>query len=277
VAEAESLPAWVTSALLVKIEQQKQPKHQQKMDLKSKVALITGGTHGIGAETALRLAKEGVSVSLVARNQDSEELVKEIEAFGVKCVTLKADVSKPEECERVVNETIAALGDIDILVHSAGGATPGGLLTGAKDVWYQAFDIHVHAAFHLCHAAVPSMQKKNGGDIIFISSAAGLRGVKGALAYATVKGALPQFTRALAYELSDSNIKVNCVAPGVIRTRFQDFLKPEQVKNNIENRIPLHREGTPEDVADVIATLIKNGFITGENIVIDGGMSMRIC
>jgi 3-oxoacyl-[acyl-carrier protein] reductase len=100
--------------------------------------------------------------------------------------------------------------------------------------------------------------------------------VRNALAYAVVKGALPQFARAMAFELGDDNIKVNCVSPGVIRTRFQDYLTQEQVKNNIENRIPLHHEGKPEDVADAICMLIKNDFITGENLVIDGGMTMRI-
>lgn len=246
------------------------------MNLQNKIALITGGTHGIGAETALKLAKEGAHIALVARNLDNQEIVEEIKNLGVKCVAIKGDMSKPEDCARVVEETISSLGDIDLLIHSAGGAAPGSLLNGAKDVWYSAFDIHIHAVFHLCTAAVPSMKKKGGGAIILISSAAGLRGVKGALAYSVVKGALPQFTRALAFELSEFNIKVNCVSPGVIRTRFQDFLKPEQVKNNIENRIPLKREGTPEDVADAVSMLIKNDFITGENIVIDGGMSMRI-
>jgi NAD(P)-dependent dehydrogenase (short-subunit alcohol dehydrogenase family) len=246
------------------------------MDIKNKVALITGGTHGIGAKTALTLASEGVKVSLVARNADNADIKKEIEAIGGTYITISADLSKPEECIRVVNETIEQLGDINILVHSAGSVAPGSLLNGAKDVWYQAFDIHIHAAFHLCMAAVPSMKNKKEGSIILISSAAGIRGVKNALAYAVVKGALPQFTRALAFEVADDNIRVNCVSPGVIRTRFQNYLKPEQVKNNIDNRIPLHREGTPEDVAEAICMLIKNDFITGENIVIDGGMTMRI-
>jgi NAD(P)-dependent dehydrogenase (short-subunit alcohol dehydrogenase family) len=246
------------------------------MEIKNKIALITGGTHGIGAKTALQLASEGVKISLVARNAEDSDIKNQIEAMGVTCISLSADLSKPEECTRVVNETIEKLGEISILVHSAGSAAPGSLLNGAKDVWYQAFDIHIHAAFHLCMAVVPSMKKKKEGAIILISSAAGVRGVKNALAYAVVKGALPQFTRALAFEVGDDNIRVNCVSPGVIRTRFQDYLKPEQVKNNIENRIPLHREGTPADVADAICMLIKNEFITGENIVIDGGMTMRI-
>jgi 3-oxoacyl-[acyl-carrier protein] reductase len=103
-----------------------------------------------------------------------------------------------------------------------------------------------------------------------------LRGVNGALAYSVVKGAIPQFVRSLARELADHNIRVNAVAPGVIRTPFQDYLSPEQVKNNIENRIPLHREGTPADVAEAIVLLATNAFITGETLTIDGGMTMRI-
>jgi len=128
----------------------------------------------------------------------------------------------------------------------------------------------------LSRAAVPHMVQQGEGAIILIGSAAGLRGCLGAIAYGVVKGALPQFARALARELADNNIRVNCVSPGVIRTPFQDFLKPEQVRNNISNRIPLHREGQPEDVARAIAALVENEFITGENLVIDGGMAMRM-
>jgi NAD(P)-dependent dehydrogenase (short-subunit alcohol dehydrogenase family) len=120
------------------------------------------------------------------------------------------------------------------------------------------------------------MKKRHGGAVVLVSSAAGLRGCLGAIAYGVVKGALPQFARAMARELADDNIRVNCVSPGIIRTRFQNMLTPEQVKNNIDKRIPLHREGRPEDVAQAIAMLVCNDFITGENFAIDGGMSMRI-
>ncbi len=246
------------------------------MELQNKVAIITGGTQGIGAQTALTLAREGVSVALLARNAGDGRINKEIEALGVSCITVPADLSKEAECFRAVELVKQQLGQVDILVHSAGSAAPGSLLNGARDVWYDAFDIHIHAAFHLSRAVVPHMKDNGEGAIVLIASAAGLRGVKNALAYAVVKGAIPQFARALALELSDSNISVNCVSPGIIRTRFQDYLTPEQVTNNIKNRIPLHREGTPEDVATMIAALIKNPFITGENLVIDGGMTMRI-
>jgi len=120
------------------------------------------------------------------------------------------------------------------------------------------------------------MIQQGEGAIILIGSAAGRRGCLGAIAYGVAKGALPQFARALARELADYNIRVNCVSPGVIRTPFQDFLTPEHVENNIRNRIPLHREGKPEDVARVIVELAANDFITGEDLAIDGGMTMRI-
>lgn len=246
------------------------------MQLLNKTAIVTGGTHGIGAATALQLARQGVGIALVARNNGDGAVQQEIEKLGAPCITVTADLSQESECIRCVETVYEKLGAVDILVHSAGAAAPGSLLNGAREVWYQAFDVHVHAIFHLCRAAVPYMKAKKEGAIILISSAAGIRGVKNALTYAVVKGALPQFCRALAFELSDDNITVNCVSPGVIRTRFQNFLTPGQVKNNIDNRIPLHREGTPEDVASVITTLISNSFITGENIVIDGGMTMRI-
>jgi NAD(P)-dependent dehydrogenase (short-subunit alcohol dehydrogenase family) len=161
-------------------------------------------------------------------------------------------------------------------VHSAGGLVPGSLHTTTEEAWMQAFAVHVHAIFHLARAATPHIARQGRGAIILLGSVAGLRGCLGALAYGVVKGALPQFARGLARELADQNIRVNCVSPGVIRTPFHDSLTPEQAKNNIQNRIPLHREGGPEDVAQLIVSLIENDFITGENFVIDGGMTMRI-
>lgn len=139
-----------------------------------------------------------------------------------------------------------------------------------------AFAVHVHSVFHLARAAAPHMARQSGGAIILLGSAAGMRGCMGALAYGVAKGALPQFARGLARELGEQNIRVNCVSPGIIRTPFQASLTSEQVENNIQNRIPLHREGKPEEVAALIVSLIENDFITGENFVIDGGMTMRI-
>jgi NAD(P)-dependent dehydrogenase (short-subunit alcohol dehydrogenase family) len=245
------------------------------MDLRGKVCLVTGGTSGIGAATALALAKKGASIAVASRRGDAQQS-ESLASDGREMLFLKTDVSDPAECRRCVALVIEKFGRLDVLVHSAGGPVPGGLHTTAEETWMQAFAVHVHAIFHLARSATQHMSRQGGGAIILLGSVAGLRGCLGALAYGVVKGALPQFARVLARELADQNIRVNCVSPGVIRTPFHDSLTPEQAKNNIENRIPLHREGRPDDVAQVIVSLVENDFITGENFVIDGGMTMRI-
>jgi NAD(P)-dependent dehydrogenase (short-subunit alcohol dehydrogenase family) len=175
-----------------------------------------------------------------------------------------------------VERTVSELGAVDVLVHSAGGPVNGGLLDLTPEAWHAAFDVHVHAIFHLCRAAIPAMRTKKEGAIILISSTAGRRAIHTNIAYQVVKGALPHFTRALAREFADDNIRVNCVAPGVIRTRFHAGMSDQQKKLNLEQRIPLHREGTPGQVASLIAELVTNDYITGETYTIDGGLTMRI-
>jgi NAD(P)-dependent dehydrogenase (short-subunit alcohol dehydrogenase family) len=121
------------------------------------------------------------------------------------------------------------------------------------------------------------MRQSRDGVIILVSSVAGIRGVPNAIAYATVKGAIVQFTRALARDVADDNVRVNCIAPGVIRTRFHEKMTPEAKAHNLAVRIPLHREGTPEIVAEAVRLLIANDYITGETLVVDGGLSMQVC
>ncbi len=249
------------------------------MKLTGKVCLITGGLSGIGAATAFAFARRGAHISVACRTHDAPALNRlraEVESSGGKFHFVQADLGTVDGCRRSVEETNSALASVDVIVHSAGSAAPGNLLEVTEEQWLKAFDVHVHAIFRLCKSAVPLMKSRGEGAIVLISSVAGLRGCLGSLAYGAVKGTLPQFSRALARELADDNIRVNCVSPGVIRTPFQKFLKPEQVENNLKNRIPLHREGKPEDVANVIVELVANEFITGENVVIDGGMSMRV-
>ncbi len=248
------------------------------MKLEGKVALITGGTRGIGAATALVLAERGADVALVGRHDDDEarQVAARIEKLGRRSALILADMSRPEDATRAVEETARQLGSPGVLVHSAGGPVPGSLLEISPEAWQAAFDVHVHAVFYLCRAAVPAMRQKKEGAIVLISSVAGIRGVPFAPAYQVVKGALPQFARAAAREFADDNIRVNVVAPGVIRTRFHANMTPETKQHNLENRIPLHREGTPEQVAHLIAEVVVNDYITGETLVIDGGLTMRI-
>jgi NAD(P)-dependent dehydrogenase (short-subunit alcohol dehydrogenase family) len=246
--------------------------------LQHKVALVTGGTKGIGAATAIALARAGAAVAIIGRHDDAEAAAtkKEIEVLGRRCEVIPADCSKSAEAAHCVHETSRRLGPVDVLVHSAGGPVNGRLLEISPDDWQAAFDIHVHAIFHLCRAALPLMKPRREGVIILVSSTAGLRGVHTNIAYQVVKGALPQFARALARELAEDNIRVNCVAPGVIRTRFHANMSEQQKKLNLEQRIPLRREGTPAQVASLIMELVTNDYISGETFTIDGGLTMRI-
>jgi NAD(P)-dependent dehydrogenase (short-subunit alcohol dehydrogenase family) len=251
------------------------------MKLTGKVALITGGTKGIGAATAIALAKEGASVAITGRHDDDDARATQraVEALGRRCEVILGDIAQPAECARAVEETVKRLGALDVLIHSAGGPVPGGLLELTPEAWNNAFAVHVHAIFHLSRAAVPHMKARKEGAIILISSTAGKLAIAGNLAYQAVKGAIPQLTRALSRELANDNIRVNCVAPGVVWTAFHSVhgkMTPEQRKHNLDNRIPLHRDGTPDQVADVILMLVKNDYMTGDTVTIDGGLTARI-
>jgi NAD(P)-dependent dehydrogenase (short-subunit alcohol dehydrogenase family) len=248
------------------------------MRLQNRIALVTGGTKGIGAATALALANEGADVALVARNDGAhaEAVRRRVERVGRRCELITADISSYDNVDLCVEETQRRLGPVDILVHAAGGPVPGNILEIELATWHHAFAVHLHAAFYLCRAVLPSMRERRNGCIILISSAAGLRGCPGNFAYQVIKGALPQFARALARDFASQNIRVNCVAPGIVRTDFHAAMTPEQQRNNLENRIPLAREGTPDQVAQLIMQLIMNEYITGETVTIDGGLTMRI-
>ena len=248
------------------------------MLLTNKVALVTGGSHGIGAATAIALATAGADVAIVARHDDegAARVRAAVTALGRRCETIVADCAVPAEATRCVQTAAERLGSLDVLVHAAGGAVNGGLLEVSPEAWMAAFDIHVHAVYHLCRAAIPLMKQRGEGAIVLISSTAGIRAIYTNVAYQTVKGALPQLTRALAREFAADNIRVNCVAPGVIRTRFHAQMSEETRRHNLEQRIPLKREGTSEQVASLIEELVTNDYITGETMVIDGGLTMRI-
>ena len=248
------------------------------MELNGKVALITGGTRGLGAAAAIALSAQGADVAIVGRNLDAEAevTVQAVRASGRRCEVITADCAQPEEAVRCVNETVQRLGGLDILVHCAGGPVNGGLLEITPEMWHSAFDIHVHAIFYLCRAAIPHMRSRQGGAVLLISSTAGKLATPSHIAYQAVKGALPHIARGLAREFAPDNIRVNCIAPGVIRTRFHQHMTPEQKTLNLDHRIPLKREGTPRQVADLMVAVIKNEYITGDTLTIDGGLSMRI-
>ncbi|HWJ75395.1 MAG TPA: SDR family oxidoreductase [Kaistia sp.] len=240
------------------------------------VAVITGGTRGIGAAIARALAARGVDLVLFGRNRDAEVDALLTELSAVTTVLFESgDAGDPETAERLVAATLAKFGRIDYLIPAAGGAVPGTAVSISLDAWDEAFRVHVHAPFHLFRAAHAALAKQ-GGAMLLVSSVAGLRGCPGTVAYQTVKGALPQMGRALARDHGHENIRVNTICPGIIETRFHAAMTPEARQNNLDNRIPLHRFGTSEDVARAAIELLTNPFITGETLVVDGGMSMRM-
>jgi NAD(P)-dependent dehydrogenase (short-subunit alcohol dehydrogenase family) len=248
------------------------------MELRNKAALITGGKRGIGAAAALAPAQRGARVAIVGRQADDEAraTLARLRADGGAAELILADCGKPEDATRCVRETVERFGGVDILVHAAGGPLNGGLFEITPEQWHEAFDVHVHAVFYLCREAIPHMRRQREGVVVLVASTAGLRGVITNVAYQVAKGALPQCARALAREFANDNIRVNCVAPGVIRTRFHAAMTEAQKRLNLEQRIPLHREGTADQVASVMLELITNDYITGETFTIDGGLTMRI-
>lgn len=248
------------------------------MQLKDRVTLITGGTMGLGAAMAIHLARQGSHIAVAARHlgDAARALEAEVTQAGRRCVLIQADMSQPNDCARCVDEAVDQLGRLDVLIPNAGGPSPGRIEDVSAEQWLETMAVHVNALFFNVKAALPHLRKNDAGAIVTVSSAAGLRGCPGALAYCTAKGAVTQFTRALARDLADDNIRVNCVAPGVIRTRFHDDMPEARKQYNLEHRIPLHREGTPEQVAEVVALLVSNDYITGEVYTIDGGLTMRI-
>jgi 3-oxoacyl-[acyl-carrier protein] reductase len=248
------------------------------MQLQGKKVLITGGTKGIGAATATLMADHGADVAINGRHNDdaAQEVLKAITALGRKAAMIEADVSLPADCERCVDEAVQALGGLDVLIHNAGDTRFGTIEETTPDQWHHAFAVHVHAAYYLCRRAIPHLKQAGEGAIVLVSSVAGIRGSARAIAYGTAKGAIVQFTRMLARDVAADNIRVNCIAPGIISTRLHDYKTPDQRKKSAEERIPLRREGEPKDVAELMVLLATNEFMTGECVSVDGGTSMQL-
>ena len=248
------------------------------MQLNNKRVLITGGSKGIGAAIARRFAGDGANIVVNGRteNEAARQVVTDLRGSGVVGEFIAADMAEPAQIESLVSDTVQALGGIDVLVHNAGGPAPGRIDEITPEAWMYAFDVHVHAAYHLCRFALPHLKQNDEGVILLVSSTAGIRGCPGAVAYGTVKGAIDQLTRMMACDLADDNIRVNCVAPGVVWTDFHKNTPSAARQHTVNNRIPLHRAGTPDDIAQVAQTLVMNDYLTGATFVVDGGLTMQI-
>ena len=243
----------------------------------NKVALVTGGTRGIGRKIAEKFAENGYNLVLnyVSSNVDLEVIKEAFKKYKNSVLILKADVSKYEECENLVKEAINKFGKVDVLVNNA-GITKDGLIAMMKEENFsKVIDVNLKGTFNMCRNLVPYMMKNKSGNIVNISSVVGIVGNAGQSNYAASKAGVIGFSKALAKELAGRNIRVNAVAPGFIDTDMTSILS-DKVKENIYLQIPLKRMGKAKEVANVVYFLSseESSYITGQVINVDGGMVM---
>lgn len=243
----------------------------------NKVALITGGTRGIGKEIAYTLAEENYDIIINYRTENEElmKLKKEIEQKRDRCLLLKGDVSNFEDCKKLVEEAINRMNHIDVLVNNAGITKDMLLMRMKPEDFNEVINVNLIGTFNMTKNVINYMMKERKGRIINVSSVVGISGNAGQTNYSASKAGIIGFTKSLAKEVASRNILVNAIAPGFIQTDMTNILK-ENVKDEIAKTIPLKRMGTAKDVANVVKFLVSedSSYITGQVIQVDGGMLM---
>jgi len=252
--------------------------------LDGKVAIVTASTDGIGFAIAKRLADDGAKVMISSRkNKNVQQALDNLHGGGLSKEHVKGivcHVGNKEDRTKLVQETLKDFGAIDILVSNAAANPYMGLTIDCpEDAWAKIFDINVKASFLLAQEVHPHILKRNGGSIVFVSSIAGFQPVSVLGPYSVSKTALLGLTKVLAQDLGPHNIRVNCVAPGIIETKFSNMLTatPEIAEKQLE-MIPLRRFGQSEEIAGVVSFLCSNdaSYITGENLIAAGGSPSRL-
>ena len=242
--------------------------------LDGKVAIVTGGSRGIGAAIAALLAERGAAVVVSARDADRlNATVKDLESAGAAVTGVAGDVSRREEAERVVETARERFGRVDVLVNNA-GITRDALLLRMKDEdWDRVLEVNLRGAFVMTRAAAKPMVRQKSGRIINIASAAGAMGNAGQVNYSASKAGLIGFTKASARELSHWQILVNAVAPGLIETDMAAGI-PASAREALLGQVPLGRIGTPREVAEMVGFLAGDGatYITGQVFHVNGGL-----
>lgn len=237
----------------------------------NKVALVTGGSRGIGRACALKLAEAGVNVVInyAGNDEAAEKTVKDIEAFGVKVAKKKFNVADKEAVDNAIKEIVEEFGKIDILVNNAGITRDGLFMRMSETQWLDVINTNLNSAYFVTNPVSKLMIKQRSGAIINMASISGIYGNAGQANYSTAKAGLIGFTKALAKELASRNIRVNAVAPGFIQTDMTKDLPMDA----IVERIPLKKLGNPEDVAAAVKFLaLDTDYITGQVLSVDGGL-----
>ncbi|XP_073527179.1 dehydrogenase/reductase SDR family member 4-like isoform X1 [Phyllobates terribilis] len=249
--------------------------------LDGKVALVTASSDGIGLAIARRLAQDGARVLVSSRKQENvDRAVEELRKEGLDVEGTVCHVGKNEDRVKLVNTAVQRFGGVDILVSNA-AVNPffGNILDSTDEVWEKILDINVKATFLLVKLVVPKMQERGGGSIVIVSSIGGFIPFPALGPYSVSKTALLGLTKALAPELTHLNIRVNCLAPGLIRTKFSSALwKDESMLDEMKRRLGIKRIGEPEDCAGIVSFLCSPdaAYVTGETVVVSGGAQSRL-
>jgi len=247
------------------------------MLLKDQVAVVTGGSRGIGRAIALGLAGQGAKVAVIYKGskEAADTLVQEIQAKGTTAVAIQADVADYERVKAVVEEVEKVLGPVNILVNNAGMIHDDLFVRLEPDQWNKVIQTNLGGTFNFCHAVAFSMMRRRSGRIINISSVAADYVNPGQTNYASSKGAINSFTRSLAVELAPRGVTVNALAPGFIETDMSAAVR-NKAGDMIKKFIPMKRYGQPDDIANMAVFLAgpQSSYVTGQVITIDGGLSL---
>jgi NAD(P)-dependent dehydrogenase (short-subunit alcohol dehydrogenase family) len=249
--------------------------------LEGKVALITGGSRGIGKATAINFARAGADVIVTSRKiEDLQEVAAEVEKLGRKSMAVSTHVGRMDQINSLVEKVVAKFGKIDILVNNAGTSIASMAIDVEEKAWDALMNINLKGAFFLSQAVARIMKEKGGGTIINVSSINGFSPAVPTCTYAISKAALIMTTKALAKEWADFNIRVNAIAPGAVETRLLNAIwydkneeEKKQIKDSLCSGIPLKRIGEPDEIANVMIFLASSAssYVTGQTIVVDGG------
>ncbi len=244
------------------------------MELKNKNVFITGSSRGIGLAIAHKFASAGANIVLNGRGQISDQVLAEFAGYPVKFVAISGDVSDGADAKRMIDEAIAALGSVDVLVNNAGITRDKIMLKMTEEDFEQVLKVNLTGAFNMTQAVLKPMTKARQGAIINLSSVVGLTGNVGQANYAASKAGLIGFSKSVAREVAGRNIRVNVIAPGFIESDMTDGLS-EKIKEASLAQIPMKRFGNTEEVADVALFLAEQEYLTGQVIAIDGGLTMQ--
>ncbi len=248
-----------------------------KLSLENKVAIVTGGSRGIGRAIAFEFAERGAAVVVNYNKspESAEEVVKKIQETGGKAAAFQADVSDFKQAEALIKFAVDTFGDLSILVNNAGITRDQLIMMMPESDWDAVINTNLKSTFNCSKAAVKHMMRKRTGRIINMASVAGQMGNPGQTNYSASKGGQIAFTKALAREVAARNITVNAIAPGFVDTEILDAMTPETLEAALK-MVPLARKGQPEEIAFTASFLASDGaaYITGQVIGVDGGMAM---